>query len=306
MSVRIGTRGSTLARWQADRVRGLLAARGHDVATVPIRTSGDGPLRHAGLAVKGLFTKELEEALLESRIDVAVHSLKDLMIRLPPGLVVAAYPERADPRDGLVTVNRSSLEELPRGARVGTSSLRRAAALRAARPDLELVALRGNVPTRVARVDDGMVDGAVLAMAGLERLGLAQRAHPIDPEVLVPAPGQGALALQARARDAATLALLATLDDPEVRRAVEAERAALGELETGCNVPIGAHCRRRADGTLQLRVTVYAAAGGEHLTTTVAIGDDGVAAGRAAGRALLERGAAELIARASGSNGVSG
>lgn len=297
--LRIGTRGSALALWQAKHIASLLRER--DVATeiVTIRTSGDeGGTERSGIAVKGTFTKEIEAALLERRVDIAVHSLKDLMIDPPPGLTVAAYPERADHRDALVTRDRASLQELPGGARVGTASLRRRAAILAARPDLVVVALRGNVPTRLRRVEDGTVDAAILAMAGLKRLGLAERGVPIDPETVVPAPGQGALAIEARDSDTETLEVLAALDDRDVRVTVEAERSALAQLETGCNVPIGATCMPHARGW-NLHVTVYAVDGTESMTTTVQVdpSDPGAAGSRAA-RELLRRGARRLIDRA--------
>lgn len=294
--IRIGTRGSALARWQAERVRVLLEARGVTCEIVPIRTSGDaGATPRAGLAVKGLYTKEIEEALLARRIALAVHSLKDLLIDLPDGLVLAAFPERTDPRDALVTRDGCSLTQLPAGARIGTSSVRRGAALRAARPDLRIVSLRGNVPTRVRKVQDGVVDAAVMALAGLSRLGLTERAVPLDPDVVVPAPGQGALAVQTRADDGPVGEVLAAIDQPAVRAAVEAERAALATLETGCNVPIGALCRESGD-SLILRVTVYAADGRRQLSAVAPV-DRAYpeAAGRAAAQELLDRGARALI-----------
>lgn len=294
--VRIGTRGSDLARWQAQRVRALLEARGARCEIEVIRTSGDADVRPpAGMAVKGLFTKEIEEALLHERIDLAVHSLKDLLIDVPAGLALAAFPERADPRDALVTRDRVALAALPRGARVGTSSVRRAAAVRAVRPDLTIAELRGNVPTRVRRVEEGQVDAAVLALAGLTRLALADRAVPLDPDVIVPAAGQGALAVETRADDGATLELVRAIDDPDVRAAVAAERAALAELETGCNVPIGALCTRR-NGVLTVRVAVYAIDGRVRLVAEAPVeGADPVAAGRNAAARLVAQGARDLI-----------
>jgi hydroxymethylbilane synthase len=272
--LRIGTRGSALARWQAEYVSSLLARNGVRADIVPIVTAGDqGGFQRSGMPVKGVFTKEIEVALLEHEVDVAVHSSKDLLIDRPAGLMVAAYPDRADRRDALVSRDRVGLGELPSRARVGTASLRRRAAVLAARPDLRVVPLHGNVPTRVGRVDDGTVDAAVLALAGLQRLGLADRAVALDPEVVVPAPGQGALAVEARDDDRATLDILSRIDDREVRSEVEAERAALACLETGCNVPIGATCQRDADG-LTLRVTVYAVDGTHALTAVVPVDSD--------------------------------
>lgn len=296
--LRIGTRGSDLARWQAERVRELLGRRGVTAEIVIIRTSGDAPgPRPTGLAVKGLFTKELEEALLGDRVDLAVHSLKDLMVELPEGLVLGAVPERGDPRDALVTRDGCPLERLAAGARVGSSSVRRRAALRAARPDLTVVQLRGNVPTRVRRVEEGRVAAAVLALAGLKRLGLDRHAAPLDPAVFVPAPGQGALAIETRADDRRVRAAVHPLDEPDTRVAVDAERAALAGLGTGCNVPIGAHCRRTGHG-LELHVVVWAVDGSRALETRVPVNRDGAAAGRAAAAELLAQGAGALIAAA--------
>lgn len=296
--LRIGTRRSTLAQWQAERVRSLLVARGVAAQLVLLATAGDeerplpaGERRPA----KGLFTKALEDALLDRRVDLAVHSLKDLMIELPAGLVLAAVPERADPRDAVVSGAGSGLSDLPSGVRVGTSSMRRRAALAAARPDVVVVPLRGNVPTRVARVDDGTVDAAVLAMAGLVRLGLERRAVPVDPAVLLPAPGQGALAVEARAEDGAVLDVLRPLDDALLRAAVEAERGALASLDPGCDVPIGAWCGPR-EGVLLLEVAVYAVDGGPPLVARATVDPaDPVTAGRTAAASLLARGAAERV-----------
>ncbi len=304
-TLRIGTRGSDLARWQARRVQALLADRGTASELIVITTSGDetrrGPPPPAapGFAVKGLFTKEIEDALLDGRVDVAVHSLKDLMVDLPDGLVIAAVPEREDPRDGLVTSDGRTLDALPPGARVGTSSLRRRAALANVRPDLEITTLRGNVPTRVRRVEQGAVDGAILALAGLRRLGLAARAVPLDPRVFVPAPGQGALAVEARADDPATHAALRPLDDAEIRAAIEAERGALAVLEAGCNVPIGAACHRDDEGGLTLYLRVYAVDGSRMLSVEVPVDRQAPrASGAAAARRLEAEGARSLIEEA--------
>lgn len=297
--LKIGTRASDLARWQAHRVRELLERAGVEAELVTIRTSGDegspAPPPAPGGTGKGLFTKEIEEALLDGRIDLAVHSLKDLAAALPQGLVVAAYPEREDPRDALVSVAGTDLEALPRGARVGTSSLRRRAAVLAARPDLEVVPLRGNVPTRLGKVGRDGLDAAVLALAGLKRLGLADRAAPLAPEQVPPAPGQGALALEARAGDRAVLERIRPLDRPEVRCAVEAERAALTELEGGCAAAIGALCAPEPEGLL-LRVWVLAPDGSEVLMGRGMVEPgDPVRGGTHVARDLLRRGARRLI-----------
>src|SRR4029077_20451036 len=256
--MKIGTRGSQLARWQADWVRDRLAARGARAEIVVIKTRGDAevdrPLHE--LEGKGFFTKEIEDALLDGRIDVAVHSLKDLPTRLPPGLTLGAIPVRHDPREALV--NGRSLSDLPAGARVGTSSLRRIAQVRFLRPDLEVVPLRGNVPTRVRKVEsrDGL-DAALLAIAGLERLGLGDKGSVIDPLDVMPAPGQGARGVEIRADDKATRNALLPLHDDASAVAVTAERALLAALGGGCQAPVAAWVSREqgAESSLYGRVT---------------------------------------------------
>lgn len=296
--LRIGTRGSELALWQGERVRTLLAARGIEGHLVTIRTSGDEGSRARpapGTTGKGLFTKEIEDALLAGRIDCAVHSLKDLATELPAGLTIAAYPEREDPRDALLSGGGVGVRDLPRRARVGTSSLRRRAALLAARADLEIVTLRGNVPTRVKKVGRDGLEAAVLALAGLKRLGLAAGAVPLDLDWFPPAPGQGALALEARAGDRAVLDLLRPLDQPAVRCAVEAERTALAELEAGCQAAIGAFCVAGRDG-LVLYVRVFAPDGSKVLSAQGPVDPaDPVEGARIVVRDLVLRGARELI-----------
>jgi len=296
-SLRLGTRGSALALWQAERVRSRLGEHGVDAELVVIRTSGDeGSSRPADyLEGKGLFTKELEEALLDGRIDAAVHSAKDLGAALAPGLELAAFPEREDPRDALLAHPPGGLETLRQGARVGTSSLRRIAALLSQRPDLEVVALRGNVPTRVKRVKQGDVDGAILAMAGLKRLGLTEGATPLDPTIFVPAPAQGALAVETRVGDARTRDAMVLLDNAGVRMAVEAERAAMAELEGGCRVPLGI-TTIESSGTWTLHLRVYSTDGSRSLSTRVELDPrDPRASGLRGARELLAKGAAELI-----------
>ncbi len=290
--LRIGTRGSELAVRQADIVRQLLEERGATAELVRIRTSGDRRTGSApGEPVKGLFTKELEDALLDNRIDAAVHSLKDLLTSMPDRLMLAAFPERQDPRDALVTRLGDDLSALPPGSRVGTSSPRRRAALLAIRPDLEAVLLSGNVPTRIKRVDDGDLDAVILALAGLRRLGQDDRGRPLDPEVFVPAAGQGALAVQVRTDDPVALDLIEPLDRPEVRQEVLAERTAIRNLEGGCRAPIGALCRNGV-----LVVTVYAPDGARRLSSTAVVDpSDPEGAGRLAAADLLARGAARLI-----------
>lgn len=242
---RIATRVSALALVQARQVQALLAARGVTAELATYTTIGDRQLDRplSAIGEKGLFTAELERDLAEGRVDCCVHSLKDLPTQSPAGLAIVAHLEREDPRDALVLapgVSARSIAELPHGAIVGTSSLRRRAQLLALRPDLRVVELRGNVPTRVRKVDEGQVQAAILAAAGLRRLDLATRiACLLDPPAWLGAAGQGAIAVQARADDTSTVSLLATLDHAPTSRAVAAERAFLGALEGGCQVPIG-------------------------------------------------------------------
>src|SRR5512138_1056065 len=236
--IRIATRRSPLARWQAAHVSALLRERepGLEVAMHEVVTRGDKvldvPLAQVG--GKGLFVKEIEDALLAGAAEVAVHSMKDLPAELAPGLTIGAVPEREDPRDALVAPRHGGLERLPRGARVGTSSLRRAAQLRALRPDLRIEVVRGNVETRLRKASEGL-DAVVLAHAGLRRLGLAQHAtYVFPPEEMLPAVAQGALALQARADDAGTLLRLRPLDHAATRVQVDAERGFLVRIQGGC------------------------------------------------------------------------
>lgn len=244
--VRIGTRSSELALRQARQVQAALAALGVESALSTYRTTGDRRLDQplGAIGAKGLFTKELETDLAKRKIDLAVHSLKDLPTESPPGLVVAAVLEREDPRDALVVnalTGARTLDELPRGSRVGTSSLRRRALLLSLRPDLEVAELRGNVPTRLRKVDEGRVHAAILAAAGLHRLGAQQHvAAYLEAPLWLPAAGQGAIAVQAREDDMPAREMCARLDDAPTRRAVVAERAFLAALEGGCQVPIGA------------------------------------------------------------------
>ena len=247
--IRIGTRGSALALWQARHVAALLEALPARPRTelVTFSTTGDVLADQPLWQVQGraFFTRELDDALLDGRIDLAVHSLKDLATGLPPGMALAAVPAREDPRDALLVRGTArTLAELPDGARVGTSSVRRRAFLRHHHPRLEPVELRGNVPTRVAKLDAGEYDAILLAVAGLKRLGLASRiAAPLEPEEFLPAVAQGALGICARAADAALLGLVAALDVPAARAEVSAERAFLARLEAGCQVPAGALAR---------------------------------------------------------------
>ncbi len=245
-ALRIGTRASRLALQQTELVAARLRRTAPDVAieVVEITTAGDrdrtSPLTSGEGA--GWFTSAIQEALLAGEVDVAVHSYKDLPTARPEGLVIAAVPERADPRDALVARDGGTLAELPEGAVVGTSSPRRAAQTLAIRPDLELRPIRGNVETRLEKVDAGEYDGALFAIAGLERLGLEGRAsHVFGFEEMLPAPAQGALAVECRRDDAATLGLLTAIDDGDLRRLVSAERAFLAALEAGCSYPAAAY-----------------------------------------------------------------
>jgi hydroxymethylbilane synthase len=290
----IGSRGSQLALWQAKWIGARLAERGQETRIEVIRTTGDKitdvPLAKVG--TKGLFTKEIEEALLDGRIDLAVHSLKDLPTEVPAGLSIAAIPQREDARDALVGAR---LSELPAGAKVGTSSLRRAAQLRVVRPDLIIESVRGNLDTRVRKLDEGQYRAIVLAAAGLTRLGWADRiAEILQPEVMCPAVGQGALAIETRTEGAAR-EICAALDHGATRAAVTAERAVLSSLGGGCQVPIGAYAEVSGGG-LRLMGVVIAPDG----TLMVRKSDSGAVAdadeiGRRVGAALLGEGAREIL-----------
>jgi hydroxymethylbilane synthase len=242
--LRIGTRGSPLALIQAEEVRARLGTLPSDIKA--IRTTGDTVQDRtlAAIGGKGLFTKEIDAALVAGAIDAAVHSMKDLPTALPEGIVIAAVLPREDPRDALIAGDERGLADLPRGARLGTASLRRAAQALKARPDLRVLPLRGNVETRLAKIARGEADATLLAVAGLKRLGLLERASAIlEPEAMLPAVAQGAIGVAARADDAATLALLALLDDAASRVAVTAERSFLAVLDGSCRTPIAALAR---------------------------------------------------------------
>lgn len=288
--LRIGTRGSTLARWQAGWVKQRLeAARpGLAVELVIIKTTGDKildvPLAQVG--GKGLFVKEIEEALLARSVDLAVHSMKDVPTALPPELHLAAIPAREEPYDALISRDRLGLAKLPPGAVIGTSSLRRQSQLLAYRPDLKIVGLRGNLDTRLKKVREGAMDGIILAAAGLRRLGWdGEIAERLSPAICLPAIGQGALGLECRKDDASLNRLLRELDDPDTRACVEAERALLARLEGGCQVPIAAHAVVAGD-SLSL-AGLIAGVHGERLVRGELAGPR--AEGPAMGRALAER-----------------
>jgi hydroxymethylbilane synthase len=249
----IATRESRLALWQAEHVRALLQERGHAVDLLGMTTRGDQILDRTLSKVggKGLFVKELETALEEGRADIAVHSLKDVPMELPEGFVLACVLEREDPRDAFVSTRFGSLAELPQGALVGTSSLRRVMLLRALRPDLRIEPLRGNLDTRLRKLDEGGYDAIVLAAAGLKRLGLSSRIRlAFAPEAMLPSAGQGALGIEVRADRTDLIDLLAPLAHRRDWLATTAERAVSRSMGGSCSMPLAAHARWRADGTL--------------------------------------------------------
>ena len=298
--LRLGTRGSALARAQADLVRRALEAQhaGLRVEMVFIRTSGDrderGPVAPAGL--KGLFVKEIEEALATGAIDLGVHSMKDMPARLAPGLVIGAVPARAPAHDVLIGGGAGGLAGLARGTRIGTSSVRRRAQILARRPDVVVVPLRGNVDTRLARWREGAVDALVLAAAGLARLGIEEpAARPLAHDELLPPVGQGALALECRADDRETRAVLAAIADDDAATAVAAERGFLAALGGDCNTPVAAHATV-ADDAVTLRALVSDADGRRSLADTdVGPRADAEMLGRRVADRLLTAGAAELL-----------
>ena len=299
--LRIATRKSALALWQAEHVASLLRQAHPDLSVelVPLSTRGDEILDRslATIGGKGLFLKELEIAMLEDRADIAVHSLKDVPAELEPGFVLSAILPRADAADAFISNDYATLTDLPNGARVGTSSLRRQAQLRALRPDLQLLDLRGNVNTRLAKLDEGHYDAIILACAGVERLGLGGRirARLASPDWL-PAPGQGAIAVESRATDARINAYVAALIDEETRIAVEAERAMNEKLGGSCAVAIGAWCVVAEHG-LTLHGMVGNAASGELLRAQAdSRGDTPVALGHEVAAMLLAQGADAFLA----------
>jgi hydroxymethylbilane synthase len=291
----IASRGSQLALWQARWVAAQLSAAGHECRIEIVTTTGDKiagvPLAKVG--TKGLFTKEIEEALLDGRADLAVHSLKDLPTELPEGLVLAAVPEREDPRDAVIG---KKLADLPPGAKVGTSSLRRAAQLLKLRPDLQVESIRGNLDTRLRKLDEGQYDAILLAAAGLKRLGWGDRiAEILEPEQMCPAVGQGALAIETRAGFDAGLDVLAMLDHADTHTAVMAERGVLRALGGGCQVPIGAYATV-FNGRVRL-LAIVAAPDGSEVIHGEAEGAPNNAAeiGARLAAYLLERGARQIL-----------
>jgi hydroxymethylbilane synthase len=298
--IRIGSRGSQLALWQAEHVAGLLRGHGQVVEIEVIRTTGDRlqEVTFAAVGSKGMFTLEIEEALAAGRIDLAVHSLKDLPTELPEGFMLAAIPVRADARDVLVSKDFGGLADLPRGARVGTSSVRRRAELRHLRPDLECVEFRGNVDTRLRKLAEGQADAIVLAAAGLDRLQRTEWVRErLTAEVMCPAAGQGALAIESRRDDGRIVEAVVFLDDAATRFAVTAERTALARLGGGCQVPVGVHCRPAKSGVpgeFEM-LGVVADPDGSRVVKARATGTDGQELARAVAQELLHQGASELF-----------
>jgi hydroxymethylbilane synthase len=300
-TLRIGSRGSQLALWQANHIASLLRGRDCEVEIEIIHTTGDKitdvPLAMVGAkggSGKGIFTKEIEEALAAGRIDLAVHSLKDLPTELSGKFEVAAITKREDPRDAFCSRRYSNINALLQGARVGTSSLRRQAQLKAIRPDLQLQSLRGNVDTRLRKLEQGEYDAIILAAAGLKRLGKIEWIKQIlSPEIMCPAAGQGALAIEIRASDVATLELVAFLDDADARSATTCERALLNRLGGGCQVPIGAFAEMR-NGRLHLE-SVVADPDGSKLLRDSRDGDDPERLGSDAGSVLLSCGGDAIL-----------
>jgi len=293
--IRIGTRGSALALWQADHVAAQLRTAGHRVDIRRITTTGDRILdrRLETVGGKAAFLKEIEEALLAREVDLAVHSLKDVPTALPPGLVLCAFLPREDPRDAVLSRENKTLGGLARGARVGTTSLRRAALIKELRKDLVIEDLRGNVDSRIRRLREGKFDAILLAMAGLVRLGrAAEVAEALNPVQFIPAPGQGVIALECRAGDVAVMEATAPLHHPPTARSVQAERAVLAALGGSCNVPMGAF----ADGNGRtLRLWGFLARpDGSRMVRAHVEGDDPDAMGRELAEQLVDWGGAPL------------
>jgi hydroxymethylbilane synthase len=294
--LRIGSRGSQLALWQANHISSLLRERGHEIELEIIKTTGDKitDVALAKVGTKGMFTKEIEDALAEGRVDLAVHSLKDLPTELPPGFEIAAITKRENPRDVLLSIKYASIQELPKDAKVGTSSLRRQAQLKVVRPDLDIFPLRGNVDTRVRKLEEGNYDAIILAAAGLFRLGKTQLVKQvIDEEMMCPAAGQGALGIEIRKGDAAVREHLRFLDDAAARATTTCERALLNKLGGGCQVPIGAFAEME-DGVLRL-IGICARPDGTELIREVQTGSDPVELGERTGETILRRGGDQIL-----------
>lgn len=305
----VGSRQSTLALTQTrqtiEAIRQLCEEAGLDYTfeVKPIVTRGDRILdvTLSKVGGKGLFVKEIEQALLDKEIDFAVHSMKDMPFELPEGLVVGAIPARQDARDALISRSATSVDELPQGARVGTSSLRRAAQLYAVRPDLKIESIRGNIDTRIRKLTDEGFDAILLAAAGLHRMGWQDKITAYLPtDVSLPAVGQGALAIECRADDEDVLAMLRLINDAVTERTVAAERRLLGLLNGGCQVPIGAFAVASSDaeGAPITLTGIVASPDGRTLLRESATGDDPERVGSEVARALLNRGADKLLAEA--------
>ena len=299
-TLKIATRQSPLALWQAEHIRARLEALHADltVELVTFVTQGDKILDTplAKIGGKGLFVKELEAALMDGRADLAVHSMKDVPMALPEGLSLAVICEREDPLDAFVSNHYASFADLPQGAKVGTSSLRRKCQILKARPDLEIIDLRGNVGTRLSKLDDGQYDAIILASAGLKRLGLAERIrHTIQPDVSLPAVGQGALGLECRSQDQAVLDLILPLMHAETNVCVRAERAFNAYLEGGCQVPIAGYATLQ-NGQLQIEGRV-GSVDGQTILKAVQFGapEQAEMLGEELAKALLAQGAGELL-----------
>jgi hydroxymethylbilane synthase len=294
--LRIGTRGSQLALWQANHIAELLRRCSHQVEIQIIKTTGDKitDIALARVGTKGMFTKEIEEALAENRIDLAVHSLKDLPTELSSEFTIAAIPAREDPRDAFCSVHYNSIEQLPQKARVGTSSLRRQAQLKAIRSDLDIQPLRGNVDTRLRKLEENEYDAIILAAAGLNRLGKTELIKQIiSPEIMCSAAGQGALAIEIRAGDTVTGESLAFLNNASARATTTCERALLSKLGGGCQVPIGAFAELR-NGRLRL-TAVVAHPDGTSVLGESCEGSDPIQLGEAVGETLLQMGATAIL-----------
>ena len=317
MNLRIGSRGSQLALWQANHIATLLRGEGHTVEIQIIKTTGDRlqEVTFAQVGSKGMFTKEIEEALAAGSVDLAVHSLKDLPTDLPEPFALTATPPRVDPRDVFVSVNYVNLAALPQGARVGTSSQRRRAQLKAVRPDINAVEFRGNVDTRLRKLAEGQVDAILLAAAGLDRLEKTEWIRQrLEPQDFCPAAGQGALGIETRKNDAITITAVAFLDDAATRLAVTVERAALAALGGGCQVPIGIYCRPEIEsGAPSISHSslngweIFAVVAAPETGKAVRIhhraphaGVDPVALGRLVAQKLIDAGAGPLLATAGG------
>ncbi len=300
-SIRLGTRASKLAMWQSNWVKSQLEKLGHSVELIQIKTEGDvtaGPLAQIG--GQGLFTKQLQIALLEEQIDLAVHSLKDLPTEDHPDLTVAAVPKREDTADAFVSNRFASLEELPDKAVIGTGSVRRAAQLKHLRSDLEIRDIRGNVDTRLKKLDGGNFDAIILAAAGLKRLGLEHRiAHSFEPDQLLPAVGQGALGLETRKFDIATVSIVRQLSDPDSYHRAFAERSMLKTLFAGCLAPVGASTTAvSVNGSSRLTLTgvVLSIDGTERLQSTDTLPlEESIKLGKMVANQLLEQGADRLL-----------